>query len=375
MQKESNVHLDLKWENRNRVFNEIREAGSISGPALSYQLKLSRPTVKQNLDDLLEEGYIYESGSFGHTGGRRARAYSVSALRKVSVGIDLTKNHITVIMVDLCGSMIYEKRIRRAFSLKDDYMKLLGELVEEAVKEMQVPKEHVLGVGLAVPGLITEDHKRIFYGKILGFTGLTAEEIGKYIPYPCRLYNDADSAGYAEISQRQDMNGAFYISLSNNVGGAILIDHKVYKGEGSRSGEIGHMTVVPDGKECYCGQKGCFEAYCNAALLSGMCAGDLASYFEKLENKDEDCMKVWEEYLEYLAIAVNNIRMLFDCKVILGGYVGAYLEKYLPRLKRMAAKRNTFEAHADYLSVCKVKKEALALGSALPFIHELWKQI
>ncbi len=375
MRKESNVHLDLKWENRNRVFNKIREAGSISGPVLSYELKLSRPTVKQNLDELLEEGYIYESGSFGHTGGRRARAYSVSALKKVSIGIDITKNHITVIMVNLCGSMIYEKRIRQAFSLEEEYRKLLGNLVEEAVREMQVPKENVLGVGLAVPGLITEDHNKIFYGKILDFTGLTAEEIGKYIPYPCRLYNDADSAGYAEISQSEDIDGAFYISLSNNVGGAILINHKVYKGEGSRSGEIGHMTVVPDGKDCYCGQKGCFETYCNAALLSGMCGGDLAAYFEKLEQKDEACGKAWEEYLKYLTIAVNNIRMLFDCKVILGGYVGAYMEKYLPRLKQMAAERNTFEDHADYLIACRVKKEALALGSALPFIHELWKQI
>ncbi len=375
MNKESNIHLDLKRENRNKVFNKIREAGSISSSALIYELQLSRPTVKQNINELLEMGYIYESGILSHTGGRRAKAYSVFEKSKVAAGIDLTKNHITVILADLCGNLICEKRIRCPFSLDDSYLKQLSELVEEAVESQQVRKEDVLGVGITVPGLITEDHRQIFYGEILGITGVSVEKIGKYIPYPCRLYNDADAAGYAEISQSEDLTDAFYISLSNNIGGAILIDQKVYKGEGPRSGEVGHMTIVPDGRVCYCGQRGCFETYCNAAVLSELSDGDLALFFEKLEAGDKACTKVWNEYLKYLSVAVNNVRMLFDCKVILGGYVGAYLDKHLIELKEMAAKRNTFERNAEYLMACKVKKEALALGSALPFIHEVWKSI
>lgn len=375
MKKEANVQLDLKWENRNKVFNKILEAGSISSPALSYELQLSRPTVKQNLDELTGMGLIYESGSVGHTGGRRAKTYSVVKNSKVAIGIDLTRNHITIIMSDLCGTIIYEKRVRYAFSLDDQYLRYLGELVAEAVSTQNIKDEEVLGVGIAVPGLITEDHKKIFYGEILRFTGVSVEEIGRYIPYSCRLYNDADAAGYAEISQSQELADAFYISLSNNIGGSILINHKVYKGEGPRSGEIGHMTIIPDGKPCYCGQKGCFETYCNAAVLSNLYDGNLALFFEQLEAGNKDCLQIWEDYLKYLSIAVNNIRMLFDCKVILGGYVGAYFEKYLPRLKAMAAKRNTFEDNAEYLRACKVKKEALAFGSALPFIHEFREKI
>ncbi len=374
MKRETNIQLDLKLENRNRVFNKILEAESISSSTLSYELQLSRPTIKQNLTELLEHGLIYESGSIGYTGGRRARTYSVVKKSWVAAGIDITRNHITIIMIDLTGELIYEKRIRHPFSLKDEYMRYLGNLVEEAVSSQNVDEE-VLGVGIAVPALITNDHQKIFYGEILAFTGTTVDVFAKYIPYPCRLYNDADAGGYAEISQSKELSDAFYISLSNNIGGSILIDHKVYKGEGPRSGEVGHMTIIPDGRTCYCGQKGCFETYCNATILANLFDGDLAMFFHELENGNPKCQTVWEEYVNYLAIAVNNVRMLFDCKVILGGYVGAYLEKYLPDLKELVRKRNTFENNADYLLVCKVKKEALALGSALPFIHEFWKSV
>lgn len=375
MQKESNIYLDLKYGNRNRVFNKIREAGSISSSALSYELQLSRPTIKQNVDELMGMGLIYESGTFGHTGGRRAKAYSIVKKNKVAVGIDLTKNHVTTIVIDLSGDLIYEKRVRLAFSQEDNYKRELGRLVEEAIKAQDIENDAVMGVGIAVPGLITEDQQKVFYGEILKFTGMAAEELGKYIPYPCRLYNDADAGGYAEISQSEELTDAFYISLSNNIGGSILIDHKVYKGESPRSGEIGHMTVLPGGGECYCGQQGCFEVYCNATILSGQYEGDLAMFFQQLDEGEERCRAIWKEYLHYLSIAVNNIRMLFDCKVILGGYVGAHLEKYMDELKRLAMERNTFEDNADYLRVCKVKKDALALGSALPFIHEFWKTL
>lgn len=374
MKRETNIQLDLKLENRNRVFNKILEAESISSSALSYELQLSRPTIKQNLTELLEQGLIYESGSIGYTGGRRAKTYSVVKKSRAAIGIDITRNHITIIMIDLTGELIYEKRIRHPFSLEDEYMRYLGDLVEEAVSSQNVGEE-VLGVGIAVPGLITEDHQKIFYGEILSFTGITVDVFAKYIPYPCRLYNDADAGGYAEISQSKELSDAFYISLSNNIGGSILIDHKVYKGEGPRSGEVGHMTIVPDGRTCYCGQQGCFETYCNATILANLFDGDLAMFFQELEDGNPRCREVWDEYVKYLSIAVNNVRMLFDCKVILGGYVGAYLEKYLPDLKELARKRNTFENNADYLLVCKVKKEALALGSALPFIHEFWKSV
>ncbi len=373
--KESNVLLGLKSENRNRIFRYILENGPVTGSDTCYSLHLSRPTVVQNINELCQEGIVHEFGSVGHTGGRRAKTYAVSSMYRTAFGLDITRNHVTVVMIDFLGQIIYEKRFRAAFSAEEEYWRKLGELISDVVEKKQVKKEQVLGVGIVLPALVTEDHQRVFYGKILGNTGLSISQLTKSIPYPCRMYNDADAAGYAEIAERKDLTNAFYISLSNNVGGAILVNNRLYRGEGSINGEVGHMTVVPEGKECYCGKRGCLETYCNARVLSSHCGGDLEQFFERLENGDEEFRKEWESYLYYLSTAVNNVRMLLGFKVILGGYVGAYMERYMEPLKELLKERNPFEDNADYVVPCQVKHAALALGGAIPFLQETWEQI
>lgn len=375
MEKANSIFLEIKRENRNRIFYKIREEGSISRPALARELGLSMPTVTQNLEELLDLGYICDSGSVGHTGGRRAKVYSVAANRKLAVGVDLTRNRISVIAADLNGDIVFQSEKNIPFSKSDEYLQVLGSQVADAVNQLETKDEDVLGVGIALPALITEDYERIFYGKILDITDMTVQTFGKYIPYPCRLYNDADAAGYAEISYNRELSSAFYIGLNNNIGGAVLIDHNVYKGQSPRSGEVGHLTIIPGGKLCYCGQRGCLECYCNADVLAGRFDGRLDTFFERLENADAECVGIWKDYLEHLAIAVNNVRMLFDCDIILGGYVGGYMEPYLPQLRQLVLRRNPFDKTADFLRVCSVKHDALALGSALPYIHEFWKAI
>lgn len=375
MLREKRSYNELKQSNRNRIYRWIYEQKSVSRQDLVFELQLSLPTVTQNLLQLMEEGLIEENGSFGNTGGRRARAYQITPEARVSIGLDITRNHITLVVVNLNGQIIYRVRVRHRFSLTDEYFKKLGDMVEEAVLKLTLKTGQILGVGIAVPGLISEDGRTVFYGAILDFEGTTCEELGKYILYPCHLYNDADAAGYAEACMTQKNEDSFYISLSNNIGGSILINRQVYKGEGPRSGEVGHITIVPDGRECYCGHRGCFEAYCNATLLSEQSDGDLEKFFNRLKNGDASCLLAWEEYVKYLVIAVNNVRMLFDCKVILGGYVGAYLDEYMDEIRQKAVERNPFENSGAYLQVCQVKKDALAAGGALPFVIEFMDNV
>lgn len=366
---------DLKRVNRIRIYNMIRNQENISRKELAYKLQLSLPTINQNLCELIEEGYIQESGLVGKSVGRRAVVYSICKEIKLSIGIDITKNHINIACINLKSECIYKKKITCPFERSDSYAQYLGALIDEMIQILELEKTQIEGVGISIPGLIDVSGEKVYYGASLKFTGMTLQEFSKYIDYPCRLYNDADAAGYAEACLGNAISDSFYISLNNSVGGAILINGQIYKGAKAKSGEIGHMTLDPNGPICFCGQRGCFDVYCNAAVLSDCTNKDLGEFFEKLENNNLECKEVWNKYLYYLSVGINNIRMLFDCQIILGGYVGSYLEPYMQELKELVRDKNPFEDEIEYLTICQVRGEASALGAALPFVQNVINNI
>lgn len=137
------------------------------------------------------------------------------------------------------------------------------------------------------------------------------------------------------------------------------------------------MIVVPEGgRQCYCGKYGCFDTVCRAGNLDQYTDGNLELFFEKLRKKDKTALALWDEYLDHLAIAIHNIRILFDGKVILGGYVGAYIGEYLSDLCRRVDEYNPFGDRAeDYVIACHYKKEASAAGAAIFYIDEFLAEI
>ncbi|MBQ6798929.1 MAG: ROK family transcriptional regulator [Oscillospiraceae bacterium] len=359
------INLEIRQKNRSAIFRLFREREALSRQEIVQILGLSLPTVTHNLDELIAEGLVTVSGSLGNTGGRRAKTYSLVRDARTAIGIDVKKHSATAVALDLEGTVIGTVQRNVPYSSTDAYYRLLGEMVSELVQKAKLRKDRILGVGIGVPGLVSRDNQTVFYGEILNFTGMTAEDFGRYIPYPVALHNDANASSFAEFRAYPDTPDAFYIMLSNNVGGSVYIDGQPYIGTNIRSGEVGHMIIVPDGKQCYCGQKGCVDVYCAATVLASAAKGDLSLFFWRLKEGDPDIRRVWEEYLGHLALTVVNLRMLFDCPIIIGGYVGAYIEEYMDELKALLKDRNTFDPEADYLRPCRFKGNAIACGAAL----------
>lgn len=360
------------------IYHYIRTHKSVSKQDIVIGLKLSLPTVTQNLQYLEGLGLIDTSKKIENTGGRNATAYSYKERARTSIGVSLTGHHIGAVAIDLSGAVITMRRESIEFNLGDeDYLKKIGEVVEEIKSEANISDDNLLGVGVAVPGLMSDDGEVVKYGLTLNFTGRTRKEICKYIRYHNRLFHDSSTAGYAEVWILRDRSNAFYLSLSNSVGGAVLINKEIYDGNVYKSGEVGHMTVVPkDGELCYCGQYGCFDTVCRSTILDQYADGNLESFFQLLEKGDEGALKLWDTYLDNLALGINNIRMLFDSDIIIGGYVGAYIGDCMEDLCRKVDARNPFsEKSSEYLFPCKYKIESTAAGTAIHFVDDFFDTI
>ncbi len=375
MEIKQTTNMEVKKKNRNRIFRYICKHGTVSNPDISYDMKMSLPTVTQITKELVERGFIEETGELQSTGGRRAKALSAAFNVKQALGLDITKNHISFVLTNLTGEILKHVRIFLPYTHEEAYYRRVNDELESFLEESNADRKKILGIGISFPGIIDLDRQLITYSHILGVKMLSFDSVSRFFDYPCCFLNDANAGAYAEGIRSDERERFFYLSLSNTVGGAIFDHHGLVQGDYFRCGEVGHMTVIPDGKICYCGKKGCLDAYCSAAILSGAAGGKLEMFFELLEKKDQRAAEIWDAYTGYLAVALNNIRMLLDCDIILGGYVGSYAEPYLPDIWNKVSERNTFTEDQQFVTSSRYKVGAAALGAAVEVIEDFVRLI
>ncbi|RSX53476.1 ROK family transcriptional regulator [Bifidobacterium goeldii] len=361
--------------NRNRIFNHIRRTGGISKPELMRALGLSMPTIVKNIAELQQEGLIREDGKLRNASvGRNAVAYTVDPLSKVSIGIDLTKNAWSMLLLDLNGNVADSRTRTIPFSNSREYIENLIADITNLRESNHIPQQRVLGMGISVPALIDNTDNRPSYSKIMDFSKFTMDGIEAQAPYACRLYNDADAACYAEVHDTGVNGNLFYVCLSNNVGGASFVAGNRYEGTNNRACEIGHIAVEWKGKHCYCGQYGCLDCYCSTSALIET-GGDLDTFFTKLNAHDSAAEKTWNDYIRHLSRALKSIVLLYDCPIVLGGYIGAKLEPYVQRIEEAVRAIDPYELPVGAIRACTVRDNASTLGAALPFVEEYWKTI
>lgn len=365
------ITANPKRINKIRIAKFISASGSTSKAEIAAQLKLSMPTTLQNVKELTEAGIVVEEGEYESTGGRKAKVLSISKNAGYAVGVDITNNHITIVMVNTRKEIVASERQSIAFENTSIYFENLEELIKRFIVGSGVEDSKVLGVGFSLPGIVDKEQSLLIRSHTLKVEMLSFRDVGNALGYPYALENDANSAAYAELGQSSA--NAVYLSLSNTVGGAIYMTDHLYEGENLKSAEFGHMIIERCGRACYCGKQGCIDAYCRAGILLEHGCESLEAFFGTVRRGEENAVKVWEEYLEYLAIAVSNLRMAFDCDIVLGGYVGGFIEEFMPQLTQKVKKYNNFDSDTDYLRTGRYKFEASVYGATLGFINRFFE--
>lgn len=374
MSKKEINNMDVKKNNRNRIFRYICKCDKTSNPEIFYELKMSLPTVTQNTKELMERGLISEVGEFQSTGGRRAKAFSVVANAKLAVGLDITKDHIELLLTNITGEILKYFKFELQYRDENDYYIEIKNKMDDFLKHID-EKEKILGIGISFPGIVDLDRKEVSYSHMLGLKKLTFDRISNFFDYPCYFFNDANAGAYAEGINFDEKERFFYLSLSNTVGGAIFNEEKLVQGSSFRCGEVGHMTIIPDGNSCYCGRKGCVDVYCSAKNLSDNENGDLELFFKNLETGMKKNIEIWDNYIKYLSIVINNIHMILDCDVVIGGYVGSFIDNYIEEIRNKVSEINTFSEDGMFVKTCNYKIGAAALGSALKVIETFIEQV
>jgi predicted NBD/HSP70 family sugar kinase len=375
MKRITSTTTDLKLINRNKVYRYIYENDKVAKQDLVRALGLSLPTVSQNLNELFEMGLLRYSGKFESSGGRKAKKISVIPDARMVIGVEIKMDHINILAIDIKGNTRQSDRLDYEFEASDSYGKFLAAEIENYIEKKEIKPESILGIGISIPGVLSEDKRNLINAPTLKARHVPIEALTKYISYDTFIENDANAGGFAELHSRKDLEALAFLSVSEGVGGSFVYNGVLYGGMNNRGAEFGHMTVVSCGKQCACGKMGCLEAYISTSVLACGKNRRVDAFFEKLKKGDSACKAVWEEYLTFLCMGINNIRTILDCEIILGGTLARYAGDYFDEIKLRLAKINAFDNNADYLHLSNYTSNASAIGTALHFVDEFIKKV
>ena len=253
---------------------------------------------------------------------------------KYAIGIDIGGTKISVTLGNSRGKILVRKKVlTRTGRESKACLREIGASVEAILSEFHIPKRQLLGIGIGAPGPVNSKKGILPRSPNLpGWEGVPVCKLLKQkLKLPVFIANDANAAalGEAVFGAGKKMKDFIYITVSTGVGGGLVMNGQIYEGAGFVAGEIGHIGVVPEGKSCKCGGRGCLEAYASGTAI--------ASFYREMSGKkvsgakevglaagagDRRALKSYLKGAYYLGIGLANLMNILNPEaIVLGGGV------------------------------------------------------
>jgi predicted NBD/HSP70 family sugar kinase len=386
----------LKNLNRSLILRLVRDGGPISRAEIAKRTKLSLPAVLKIVDGLVQDGYLRESGEGTSTGGRPPRLVEIDPEGAFAVGIELTPDRFRVGLADLSYVLRVEKEAQ--IDAVSGYQTILGQLVsttQRVLSESSVRQDRVLGVGVAVPGLVQSDTGTVVVAaNLAGWTNIPlAKDLSHALGLPVIIENDARACALAELwhGRRSGMRHFMSVDVEVGVGAGIVLNRELYNGYRGIAGEIGHIVVEENGKPCGCGKRGCLQTVASlTAMLEDvrsnpspklleLCSGqpselDVSCLLEALRAGDRRAQEVIEQAGRKLGRALGNLMNVLDVEtIIINSDIVAAGEAYLAPLREEVSKYFFLSAERPLRVVpSKLGRDAGLLGAVTLILREMF---
>ncbi|MDP4091093.1 MAG: ROK family transcriptional regulator [Bacillota bacterium] len=372
---------NIKINNRKRIIRLLSKERELTKLDIARNLDISVPTVTTIVGELIEEGLVEEAGMAGSTGGRKPVIIRFLPDSRYSIGVDLGTDSVRAILTNLDSRIIVDKRKALKSREEANVLASIEVLVKEILKEQGINKEILLGVGFSLPGTVDEENLKLEMAANLKLKNLSFSSFKDLFEVPIYLENEANAGALAEwqLGIARDKRNVIYISITEGVGGGIIIDGKMYKGTAMRAGEIGHMTINKNGRQCNCGKKGCWETYASKKALindyienGGEATDNIKTIMDMLSKGDEKAAKVIEKYINDLAEGIQNLLFIFNPdNIVIGGDISSYPDIILGSLTDRIFEQNQFYSTGDVnIMFSALGEDANILGASLIPIFE-----
>jgi glucokinase len=244
-----------------------------------------------------------------------------------AIGIDVGGTGVKGSIIREDGTFLYQEKVPTDISQgREGILESIYRVIDVLMN-----RDHtIIGIGIGTAGRVDPAKGEIVFATAnLPFWQGTnvIEQIETRFGLPCVVENDANAALIGELWKWEGSpETAVMLTLGTGVGGANAINGQIINGHHHQSGEWGHVVLVPKGKPCNCGKRGCLEQYLSGtALVQAVFTETNLSYrhgseiFEEYSKGNQQVEQVVDRYLDYLAIAVYNISVAIDPEVVIIG--------------------------------------------------------
>ena len=358
------TNRDVRISNQKNIVNALFRRGPMTKQQLAEQLGLSLPTVSIILKDLGARGLVARGEKLESSGGRPASHITLIFDARLSVGVSISAEHVRFALVNLGPKIIAQEKHRLHHEEGEDFWLEVRKRLDTFVAKHVSDPSRVLGLGIALNTPLIMD-------RVVGPSSIqplkgdwNVQRVLRIFGENTEINNTAKMAGCAQAWGGVEAENFVYLMLDRGVGGAIIADRHVIGGI-SKNAEFGHMVLDDGGPLCSCGQRGCFGRYCSSMVIMEESGLSLPEFFDKLELGNARCKEIWERYLQHLAMGINNIRLIFDTDIVIGGEMSQYIRPYEAELRSRLTQRNPFGDSGDYLRIGNFGEYDAALGAAL----------
>ena len=310
----------LRRINERRLLEAIQQHGPSSRAALTRVSGLTAPTVSKAVEALLKRGLIEELAPAEQALGRPGRLVRMAAASACVLGAVIDADTCCVVATGLDGMVTEERTIR--FATPTGYPALLDSVEEACRTLMHASTAVVHGVGLSVPGLVNERLREIVFSPNLHLLDKhnPARDLEARLGVPCVLVQESDALVLGEwlYGDARGLDDFAVLDAATGLGLGVMSGGRLLAGHSGMAGEVGHVTVVPDGVRCGCGNRGCLETLATDAALVRLIGEKLGRAIsvdaaaELLATRPADFQHELRAVTEYLAIAIAAVINIFN---------------------------------------------------------------
>ena len=255
--------LSPRSANFRHVLREVWNTESVNRAAISRRTGLSRTTISDIVNELIDLGVVEESGAGASRGGRRPILLRPVSNSRAVVGVEAGASHVDVVVMNLTGAVLSSAgAAHRVPHDVEGTVDLIEELVHRCIAESAVDERSILWMGLAVSSPLNGDDLRHVSSMTMpAWDGIDVVDLFEdRIGLPVRMDNDANLGAVAEQwwGAGRGCDDFTYIKLGVGVGAGHVVGGALYRGSGGTAGEIGHMNIG-GADRCRCSRIGCME--------------------------------------------------------------------------------------------------------------------